>query len=469
MTTDWQSVSRALQALLSRRLGETVQVEGLERLSGGASQVTWSFDLVQEANSKPLVLRQARDGAAGRAAGIDLDTEAKLVQAAADNGVPVPAVQWLLEPEDGLGQGYIMQRLKGETLPKRILHDARFAKARKQLACQCGEVLARIHAIDSVELPGLVDLSAPKQLSMLRSLYDGFDEPHPVFEAAFAHLAEQAPPLNDLHLVHGDFRTGNLMIDPRGLVAALDWELAHLGDPMEDLGWLCVTSWRFGEIDRPVGGFGERADLYRSYEQASGLVVDPKRVAYWELFGTLKWGVICLLQAFSHLRGQVRSVELAAIGRRVSETELDMLCRLDPEGPPRRAEAKDRGDDAGPQPTPFELTAAVREHLEEKLAPKLAGYQAYQAKVAANALGILQRECRQGGVARSQEQTRLSELLAKQAGLNELNRELVEAIKTGERQWRDAAVLEHLWLTTLDRIAIDQPGYASYRRILDQM
>ena len=77
--------------------------------------------------------------------------------------------------------------------------------------------------------------------------------------------------------MHGDFRHGNLIIGPDGVRAVLDWELAHLGDPMEDLGWICVNSWRFGEIDKPVGGFGTREELFAGYE-AAGRRVDPERV-----------------------------------------------------------------------------------------------------------------------------------------------------------------------------------------------
>lgn len=97
---------------------------------------------------------------------------------------------------------------------------------------------------------------------------------------------------------------------------------------MEDLGWLCVNSWRFGNRDLPVGGFGSREALFSAYEAATGQSVDPERVRFWEVFGTLRWGVMCLYLAFGHLDGSERSVERAAIGRRVSETEIDLLQLL---------------------------------------------------------------------------------------------------------------------------------------------
>jgi aminoglycoside phosphotransferase (APT) family kinase protein len=151
-----------------------------------------------------------------------------------------------------------------------------------------------------------------------------------VFELALRWLKAHAP-AGDIALapVHGDFRNGNLMVDERGLVAVLDWELAHLGDPMEDLGWLCVNSWRYGRIELPVGGFGTRAPLFDAYAAAGG-VVDAQRVHYWEVFGTLKWGVICQSMAHAYFTGAERNVERIAIGRRASEAEIDLLALLAP-------------------------------------------------------------------------------------------------------------------------------------------
>jgi aminoglycoside phosphotransferase (APT) family kinase protein len=127
--------------------------------------------------------------------------------------------------------------------------------------------------------------------------------------------------------VHGDFRNGNLIVGPDGIRAVLDWELAHLGDPLEDLGWLCVKAWRFGS-PLPVGGFGTYDDLIQAYEKASGAAVDRAALRWWEMFGVFKWAVICVLQAQRHLTGGQRSVELAALGRRVAENEWDLLQML---------------------------------------------------------------------------------------------------------------------------------------------
>ena len=129
-------------------------------------------------------------------------------------------------------------------------------------------------------------------------------------------------------LFRSDFRLGNLMIGADGLRAVLDWELAHLGDPMEDLGWLCVKAWRFGS-PKPVAGVGDYRELIDAYAAESGLDVDPDVVHWWEVLGTLKWGIMCIMQAQSHLSGAARSHELAAIGRRVCENEHDLFLALE--------------------------------------------------------------------------------------------------------------------------------------------
>jgi aminoglycoside phosphotransferase (APT) family kinase protein len=220
----------------------------------------------------------------------------------------------------------VVGRLEGETIPRRILRDDDYAVARPRLAGQCGSALAGIHAIPLDDVTGL---EQPEQVAQYRELLDELGEPHPAFELGFRWLEANRPSSTRTTVVHGDFRNGNLMVGPDGLRAVLDWELAHLGDPLEDLGWLCVRSWRFGEAPR-VGGFGTVDDLVGAYEADSGTSVDRKALVWWEALGTLKWGIMCIVQAATHRSGAVRSVELAAIGRRVCEVEHDLLLLLLP-------------------------------------------------------------------------------------------------------------------------------------------
>jgi len=314
---------------LKRHWGGTGHIVDLRRLTGGASAETWAF----WGDGEQLILRravgnraEAQKGDARTGTAITVAVEAQIQRLAAQAGVPVAQVRAVLDENDHLGAGYIMDYVPGETIARKILRDDEFAAARPKLAAQCGEAMARIHRIPPRPFDGMLAKSpAPVQLEQYRTIYQAFDQPHPVFEWALRWLAERVPEVDHLTLVHGDFRNGNLMIGPEGLRAVLDWELAHLGDPMEDLGWICVNSWRFGVSEKPVGGFGERDDLFQAYEQVSGQAVDPERVRFWEIFGTLKWGIMCMIQCAAHLNGTDRSVERAAIGRRSSETEIDLL------------------------------------------------------------------------------------------------------------------------------------------------
>jgi len=322
-----------LQRGLVREFAVPVLVESFERLSGGASRETWSFDALPEAAARlPLIWRRDPGSqpkqslfAGVETIGVSREAEFDLLSAAGAGGVPVPRVRFRLPMAEG--GGFVMDRVAGETNPRRILREPAYAAARARLAADCGRAAARIHRIGRERLPSLQYFGPLEQMRLYRNLLDQFGESLPTFELALRWLERRLPEPVSPTLVHGDFRHGNIIVDERGLAAVLDWELAHLGDPMEDLGWLCVKSWRFGGRP-PVGGFGTREELFAAYEAASGIRVDPARVHFWEVFGSLKWGEICLMQAFTHLLGRNRSVELAAIGRRVSETEFDLLNLL---------------------------------------------------------------------------------------------------------------------------------------------
>lgn len=316
-------MTSSLEEQLSRRFGA---ISGLKRLSGGASQETWAFD----ADGAALILRRAPSGApiAASAEAIGLETEARVIAAATAAGAPTPEVVHVCVPEDGLGVAYVMRRLSGETIARKILRDAPYASARTHLAAQCGAALAAIHAtpLDTLTLP-VADAHA--QLRRYEEIYASFNAPRPMMALAFAHLRKTAPAPIAPVLVHGDFRLGNLMVNETGLVAALDWELAHGGDPAEDLGWICTPSWRFGQIDKPVGGFGDVDALLEGYWAKGGSrAVDRARVRWWTMMGALKWGVMCLIMYRAFEAGLDRSVERAAIGRRASETELDLALML---------------------------------------------------------------------------------------------------------------------------------------------
>jgi aminoglycoside phosphotransferase (APT) family kinase protein len=321
-------IGPALTAELARQWEQDVEVVALRRLSGGASMETWSLDVRRDAVTVPAILRCDRRGAApGGAMRVDRPDERRVLELVHDRGVPVPAVLAGGDRESALGMTWLlMERLEGETIARKLLRDDAFASARPLVTGQCARALAGIHTVTAAEA---VFLGPPRDAeSMLREQLDLLDmlgEPSPAFEFGVRWLLGHLPPPVEPALVHGDFRTGNLMIGPDGLRGVLDWELAHVGDPREDLGWFCVRAWRFGNDAAVAGGFGSREELVTAYAEASGRDVDIDAVRFWETCGTLRWGIMCMVQAAGHLSGAVRSVELAAIGRRVSENEHDLL------------------------------------------------------------------------------------------------------------------------------------------------
>jgi len=323
-------MSEAVRRLLARLDPQVRDVTNLTRLSAGATNETWSLDAVRDAGVEPLILRRS---AVGRGAGVlTLQAEAQVLSAVHGCGVPVPEVRYVLAPEDALGEGFLMQRIAGATLPGKILRDPALASVRPRLAGQLGRVAAAIHAVDLARLPQLPLLDAQRQLQHLYSQYQGQETPRPVFELAFRWLREHLPPAVPAVLVHGDYRHGNLIVGAQGVHAVLDWELAHVGDPVEDLAWLCIPPWRFGELDQPVGGFGQWHELLDAYEDASGRSIDPARLEWWAVLGSLRWGVMCADMPKWLRSGRDTSVERAMISRRASESELDLLRLLAPRG-----------------------------------------------------------------------------------------------------------------------------------------
>lgn len=436
----------ALADALASLLGEPVS--GLERLSGGASRETWSF----EAGGRPLILQRRRPGGTPS---LSMADEVALLRAARAEGVPVPEVAADATDGEALGApAFVVERLAGETIARRLLRDEEYAAVRPTLAARCGEVLAAIHRIPPDAAPGLADRDP---LAEVRAILDGAPEPYPAFELGLRWLDANRPPRSTPEpvVVHGDFRTGNLLVAPDGLSAVLDWELAHLGDPLEDLGWFCVRAWRFGAVDRPAGGFGTREELWAAYEAASGRRVDPGAARWWEVYGTLRWGAICIVQAMTHRLGLSRSMELAAIGRRVCENEHDLLALL-PGGPAPAPTPVEPGDGAHPPhdpPSAAELLEAVREWVEADVAAATTGRVRFHARVAARVLATAERELRLGPALAEAHRRRLAALGV--AG----DAELAAAIRAGDLDDRFEEVRAALWAAARDKLAVANPGY----------
>lgn len=366
-----QALAEALGAEVTRAV----------RLAGGASKEAWAVDT---ADGRTLLVRRALGGVIHPDT-LTLRHEFDVLVAARDAGVTVPEPVAYLGDLDGR-EAFVMERVIGETIGRRIVK-----APPPDLDLAMAGQLARIHAIDRARLPFLPDLDL---FSRLRTELDAIGEPHPAIEYGLAWCEERLRLERTRTVTHGDFRIGNLMVDARGLVAVLDWEFCHVGDPAEDLAWPLVRAWRFGADDRRVGGVAGVERYLARYEELTGLVVPPDELDAWEVLGNCKWAVGSLSQARRHLRDEERSVELAILGRLAAEMELELLDLIGRiEG---RRSTTPRSDVVGTvhdRPAAGELAAAVREFLETEIVPVLDDHRLrFRTLVAMNALSIVERE-----------------------------------------------------------------------------
>jgi aminoglycoside phosphotransferase (APT) family kinase protein len=302
-----------------------VTVENLRALTGGASRATWAFDVVhnETGGRRRLILRTGPPDEVH--AGMEVEAKSQQLTAAA--GAPVPRIRVADDSTTALEMPFLVcDFIDGETIAPRILRALRDDTARDRLLEQCAHALAAIHRVN----PADADLQEQDQIAVWREQLDGFGDSTATFEWTLRWLAANRPPPSTPVMVHGDFRMGNLIVRDGQLAAVLDWELVHAGEIYEDLAWFCIRAWRFGaSSSRAAGGLGSIERFLDYYEQASGSTVDRVGMRWWLVRATLSWGIICRYQAERHLSGQTRSVELAAIGRRVSETEWDLLDLLE--------------------------------------------------------------------------------------------------------------------------------------------
>lgn len=328
LSTGTADPHEALARAMRGRFGSASTIENVIVPTLGGSNRTVVFDCVDGTSRRRLVSRQATyvgdDNPFLPAA-----AQFQVMRTAFENGFPVPEPILLFHPQDGLGDGFVTAFVEGETMPKRIVSAPALEEVRPKLARQAGELLAMLHGIETSSLDGLAETpDSIDPVAAQRDRYDYYDEPHPAIELGLRWLELNRPAVTARSLLHGDFRTGNLMVGDGGIAAVLDWECAHLGDPAEDLGWLCTRSWRFERPDLPVGGFGQIDDLLESYAARSGRRVTAEEVRYWQVFGLIRWAVLNMMQAHGHVSGGRRDVIFAACGRNTSLIEYDLLQTL---------------------------------------------------------------------------------------------------------------------------------------------
>ena len=298
-------------------------------LHGGACQENYRVEL--DLDGKPLKLALRSDANRSLPESIRRRDEFAVIAAASTAGVRTPPARWLSPGllRDG-ADAYFLDWAPGEAIGRRVVRDKELESARAHLPVQLAQSLARLHEVKPSNTPALSVAPPPGRPSLaaldrLEQMIDRLPIPLPAVEAAMRWLEERAPTSEDVVLVHGDFRTGNFLVTPNGLSAILDWEFAHWGSPYEDLSWISVRDWRFGRLDKPIGGFARREHFYNAYQGAGGGKVDETQVLWWEIFGNLRWAVGSVFQGERYLSGEERDLELIAIARRNVEMEFEAL------------------------------------------------------------------------------------------------------------------------------------------------
>jgi aminoglycoside phosphotransferase (APT) family kinase protein len=324
-----------LEDFLAEKAQGTVRILAARQLAGGASRDTWRVDADvasgPEAGKHSYVLRRDQGGTITDDA-LSREQEFRLLEIVYRAGVAVARPRWLCIDPAVLGAPFLVgDWLDGEAVGRRVVRDPSLAEARAKLPRQMGEQLAKIHAVGTVPhldfLPRSEPGKSPAACALERCAQQlwRLGEPHPALELSLRWLRKNAPACAECVLLHGDFRLGNLMVGPNGLVGIFDWEFAHLGDPAEDLAWPSVRSWRFGNDHLRLAGIAAPDEFLAAYREHSGRTVDAFCLRYWEILGNLRWAVGCIAQANRHLSGQAKSIEFASLGRRTAEMELELL------------------------------------------------------------------------------------------------------------------------------------------------
>ncbi len=457
-----------LERILLAQIAGCTGLDTVERLSGGASQETYRIVMGSTSGARTLCLRRAAGGGYDETRRPGLDGEALLMQIARKSGVPAPDVYYVLQREDDLGGGFIMEWLEGEALGSRILRDEKYANLRTGLAYECGRIMARIHNID-VDSTGLRArlqvLTTEDYVRQTWERYQALNVPQPMIDYVGQWLMRNLPKNDRVTLVHNEFRNGNFMVSSEKVLGVLDWEIAHIGDPIRDLGWLCTNAWRYGE-SLPVGGFGSYEDLLRGYEEESGIRVDPSHVQFWEVFGSFWWSVTCLGMAEHFRAGPDRSIERAMIGRRAAEGQIDCVNILMP-GPvievPRGA--LENFD----SPRTDELLTEVSSFLRDEVMGSVQGRTRFLTRVAANAVDLAKREAESLSEYRVWELASLQSLLGNtEDGLEVLRWRLVKKLRDDAVDLDDNPLRVHLRQAVTNQIAMDHPSYSGYQQAISR-
>jgi len=410
-----------------------------QRLTGGAVMESWRFAWGDEA----FVLRRAPSLAFMEGRPYGHSTEAALIEAARAKGVTAPEVVAVLEEADGLGSGFVMRALPGTADPKVILG----CDDPDGLLREAARDLARIHRLRQGDVPkGVPVMDYRAAIADLKQQFMDAGGDRPIIALGLKWLEDNCPDAVEPVLNHGDYRMGNLLVEGSALTGVLDWELAHFGDPHEDLAFGCMAVWRFARYDRPALGLGRIEDYFAAYEAEAGVPIDPARFRFWTIYRTVWWALGCLKMAAQWRSGADRMLERVVISRRTSEQELDLLLLLEEDAPEaeraRPVVLPDMSCTYLGEASQEEMATAIAEWLDT-LKDKLTGHDRFQLAVARNALGMIARE---------------ADLLPA-----ELDLVLSQALLSGEKSLASAELLADLRVSALQKLSADVPKYPALR------
>lgn len=409
----------------------------LTRLTGGATMESWRFS----ADGEECVLRRAPSLDLLKDRPFDHATEAALIRAVNLRGIRAPEIVVELEPEDGVGSGFVMRALPGTADPRAILAAHEDDVEAFNLCADFTAELAEIHNMPLDRLPELPVLDPAEGVAGLREQFEAAGGDRPIIALGLRWLMDNLPDPIEPVLLHGDYRLGNLLVENGALTGVLDWELAHLGDYHEDLAFACMAVWRFARYDRPAFGLGTLGDISVEYAGMHGRDVDPDRFRFWTIYRTVWWALGCLKQAQVWREGQDRMLERVVISRRTSEQELDLLMLLEQDAP-EEEKARTMGfvrpfREHG-EASSAELAIAISEWLAT-IKDQIEGHDRFQLAVARNALGMIQRE---------------SEIMPAKHELK-----LADSILAGEPNLETPGFLAELRQHALEKLTADIPKY----------
>ncbi len=459
----------SLEKVLWKYIENCSEVVSIDQLTGGASRQMFIAKVKSGLEEVNIVLRLSGHEGEETIDQLSLAQEVLVSKAVANAGVKTPHVYFEFHEDDGIGEGYGMEFLLGETLGGRIARSRKFENARKDLVTQLGRSLAKIHQVDVSDssLESILPTHTGDYLvDTMYRVYRNSNIYVPMIEYSYRWLKDNLPAYVTPVVTHGDFRNGNLLVHvEKGLVGVLDWELAALCDPMRDLAYCCLPPWRYGVGHLEVGGFGTMEAFFKAYEAELGQSIDAERFKFWYIYACFWWSIACIEMGISYRKQEGKLGDRIAIGRRHTEGLIDILNILCP-GPvtletPAEASA---GTEVA---TVEELLVSCQRDLKSIISPELEGKSLFISRVAMNNLGVALRELQHGRERDRQEIDSTNLLLrSKYSDLATCRKELCLALRKEDWKFQKVDLEQHLRSTVVAQLAIDQPTYSSLKEAL---